>query len=536
MERIRKIIHDSLKERFQSGDLAGLNGKDIKYAFGLYDKLVFNNQINKKLENENSSLRFFAKSKISGVGGFCGIKSKTSNILCEYYIDIAPNIINKICHIKSARSTLKKMIGADIDMVYCFQLILEHEIIHLLMILWKYLHKKSTGPKAYIYTEHGKLFQCMLDYYFGHTIFDHDLGLSEKISYGYRTPSPGISKLGLMKNWSSSCYLDSLITALFIGASNFYRNAIFNIDIDQIDYKGWAPEELGKPSSQRKKRVFKKVCRDLSKIDTELQTRDLAKRLQIQLYADYNRIIHTKENFCCTDLRHLFLQCVPELAQFKRYTEYNVSEIYDILTEIFPSLKLQDIPAIIKLPGNPPSQGVIEDKTMFQMWDFMEPTKKEGTTPIWGNVVSPVLVFQNGLIPPIHYYGSTKPEKIQTQGPIPGKYTHIYRVIEGERKRIRVPKMGEIVTIQTKAQAFGEYIINNRYRLFAAVMVYGPRPQFAEWGGGHYSAYIRPKFDPDEWYLYDDMGPMFHAIESLPTSVFKDARFQRPELLFYQKV
>jgi len=76
---VRKAIHDELvKKVFKDrggGNFTSLKGYDIEAAFDLYDDKVFGGQIRKKLSEEGSLLRFFAKSRTSGVGGICGIRS-----------------------------------------------------------------------------------------------------------------------------------------------------------------------------------------------------------------------------------------------------------------------------------------------------------------------------------------------------------------------------------------------------------------------------------------------------------------------------
>ena len=555
---IRKVIHDKLVEKVfkdrGGGNFTSLEGYDIEAAFDLYDEHVFGGQIRKKLHNEGSILRFFAKARTSGVGGMCGIRTPTLkprigetgiefSEICEYYINIAPNILIRIIRVHADRLKLIAGVGCS-DRVYCLQLVLEHEIMHLLMILWGYIDKEVIGINAHIYTKHGKLYQCILYAYFGHTEYSHDLGLSEidiLERSPYRTPTfpKSLVKPGLMKNWSGSCYMDSLITVLFIADTTFYRRNIFDIKPQEIDYLQWSESDLGKLPFERGKKIFKKICRPGSLVRTESETKAYAARLQTALREDYERVIERKELFKCTNLRNVFAECMPDL---KPFGDYNVSELYDVLTDIFPQLKLRHIPATIVNPILKITyDGEIETKTMFQMWDYMDPgTETEGATPKWREVNSPVLVFQNGLIPPIRNYGSTKPESIIVYGPIPGRYTYVYRTIEGQWKKIAVPKLGPRRIIQRKARAFGEYIIDKRYRLFGIVVVQGPRPHsLAEWGGGHYVSYVRPKGDSERWYHYNDLGPIWSLASkdgSLPSDIFIDRPNKRPELFFYEKI
>jgi len=560
---VRKAIHDELvKKVFKDrggGNFTSLKGYDIEAAFDLYDEKVFGGQIRKKLSEEGSLLRFFAKSRSSGVGGICGIRSPAATPgskpgvgrtglefgeVCEYYIDVAPNILARLTRARGEELGSLAGVGCA-DRVYCFQLVLEHEIVHLLMILWGYLFKEPTGPRAHIFTKHGDLFQCLLRAYFGHTEYAHDLGLVDldlpETRIPYRTPAFPTGKVrpGLMVNWSGSCYMDSMIMALFLMANNYYRQRIFEVDPADIDYTAWTADDLGKKLADRGEKVYKMPCRPGSRIQTESETRAYTGRLQAALREDYDRVAEGKEIFKCTNLRGVFAQCMPRLLPFG---DFNVSEVYDILTDIFPALKLHDIPAIIANPTlHTTREGSIESKTMFQMWDYMDPgDETEGAMPKWDEVDAPMLVFQNGLVPPIRDYGSTNPEKITVHGPIPGKYTYTTRVVDGTPTRVPVPKFGRYTTTQKKARAFGEYIIGGRYRLVAAVSVQGFRPRsIAEWGGGHYVAYLRPKGDPEKWYHYNDLGPVWRLMTkdgSLDRRIFVDGSVERPELLFYERI
>ena len=198
---------------------------------------------------------------------------------------------------------------------------------------------------------------------------------------------------------------------------------------------------------------------------------------------------------------------------------------------------MEGIKTLKKLPGKKLKRGDIEKKTLFQMWDFMQPIINEGSFPIWDEITFPVIVFQNGLNPPIKNYDSLISEKIVTWDIIPGEKKMVRRKVGGKYINIKVPQFGKVVKVQKKAQKFSEYIINGKYRLFAAVMIHGERPKkIGDFGGGHYTSYIRPKFQPEIWYKYDDMGPVWEQIGlGAPDDIFKDKKYSRPELLFYQR-
>lgn len=517
-----KIHNDLVNSVFKNkggGYFSSLNGGDIKYAFDLYDKYVFGKQIRSKLAKTNSTIKFRAISDKNG-GSLCGVDSDTN----QYYINISPNMINRLLRLKNNVIGELSGVGKDIDRVYCFQVVLEHEIIHLLMMLWNYFDKEKTD----VYSKHGKLFQCMIREYFGHTIFDyiHEIDI---ISYERKSPT---MKAGKLVNWSNSCYLDSLLTSIFLGASSFPRYQIFTTDTSALNYG--------------KNDFYREICHSSSKIVSKEEFYAYAKKLQDALRSDYKQLTSSSSSFKCVNLRAIISECIPIIKEGGKYVPFSPTDIYEIFARIFPGLKMRDIPTIIKTPDG---DGKIKIKErlsnpipMYQMWDYMTPIGDEGAYPIWEDSDYPILVFQSGMIPPIYDYGSMEPEIITSYGAIPGKSTYREEIDEfGNLNYIEIPEYGEITIEQYKARAFGEYIISGRYRLFAAVRSEGIAPSVGNVefeGGGHYTAYIRPSFDNENWYLYDDIGPTWKMAPEgkLPENTFLNTEYSRSEILFYQKI
>ncbi len=474
---LRKFIHDmAIKNRFliKGGkNFIKINSGDTLYIFNLYDKLFFSDQIKERLKKTNSTLSFYVRGRVSGVGGVCGIENvdlKPNLRRCNYYFDVAPNIIERT---------------NEEDRVYGLQLIMEHEIVHLLMLLWKFTHKRGV-----IYEKHGRLYQCMLREYFGHYQIDHDLGLStvdDEIEGGpCNYKSPGTGKPSLFINWGNSCYIDSLLMILFLGESPFYRRIILGTDVSTFSYK----DRDGK---------FIKFCQESSKIDSEVKVRAMTMELQNYFCQDYKRITGERtESLKCFNVRKLLRQCYPDLLKYGRWVQYNPENIYDLIAELFPPLKLRDIPTMVRIPSEILPRLTFRDVNSFQANQFLEPPGI-GERPMWNKINTNVLVFS--VLLPIKDYGSEGVE-----------------IINGEKV--------------IKIRAFGEYIIDDRYKLFGVVMNTG-RLKGAE-GGGHYFSYI--KTIDDQWHIYDDFTPSYKSIDELPRDVFKYKSRVRPVMFFYQKI
>ena len=559
---VRKYIHDKLIDKVFSekggANFTRFSGNDIEKAFDMYDSEVFDKQIRNKLQENGGLLRFFASSRVLGIAGMCSILCESKGFY-EYHLNIAPHIISYL--VKERSDQIKELINIEmVDRVYCFQIILEHQLIHLLMMIWGYLHREPLD----IYEVHGRLYRDMLHSYFGYNL-NQKLDLSHvsdcsTISKGVESSirrdnfinvkgyKGYIFETGLMENWSNSCYIDSLLTCLFLGASDAPRDSILNVDILKIDYKSWSSEEIDKDIHERENKVFKKI-RGIEGLDTEEKTKNYVQTLQNSLLLDYDQMINKKSVFTCINTRMHLANSIPGMRRNGMYlSSYPAGDLYEILAELFPRLKMWYIPTIINSVETRKSNepGITEERKSFLFWDFVSPIGNEGATPIWDAIDSPMLVFQNGLIPPIENYGSKISEKVTVRGPIPGEFNIIKNISpSGDIIEKAVPKIGNITQTIKKDRVFNEYIINKNYRLFAAVRNHGFKPATSgieDFGGGHYTAYIRPFFDSDKWYTYDDIGPKWNVTHKgcstegkLPEDTFKDSYFSRSELLFYEK-
>ena len=177
--------------------------------------------------------------------------------------------------------------------------------------------------------------------------------------------------------------------------------------------------------------------------------------------------------------------CVSPGVSFKRGAVFNGVDIF--------SLQITGVPVLIHLPKKRPFQE-IKEFPLFQFWDYLGSNSSEGEEILWDSIKSPILVFQNGGLPPITDFGSIGSE---------GTYL--------------------------KVRSFGETIIHKKYNLFGVIMLHGTRP--GKNGGSHYTAYIKTK--GGQWYSYDDIGPVFKRCTT--PKVFNESGGSKPEMYFYQK-
>ena len=218
------------------------------------------------------------------------------------------------------------------------------------------------------------------------------------------------------------------------------------------------------------------------------------------LYSNIHSSVKKEESFVCTDLRIILSDCLPSLIPLGSHSS---SQVYVLLSSIFPSLKMVDVP---RLDGE-----VLHPLSTFTMWDYLDPNPTPQGSPDWQEINNPVLVFLNNLLPPLVNYH-----------------------LAGEEIVIN-PYTKKKETI-TKARKFSEYILDRRYRVFAIITSIGRKPTtLTSTGGGHYISYFRIG---DTYYKYDDMDPSLHKMEThgLPKALFRDTDRSRPELIFYENV
>lgn len=512
-EYIRRKMIDVLSDK-GGENFASLNGKNIEMIFDLYDEVFFQGQIREKLQEEGAIIDFFARSRKSGVAGLCG--RKYIDGAPYYYFDIAPNVLNDILKYNPNGMPLAAGVGCG-DRLACLQIIIEHEIIHLLSMLWEYAIFRKDDAEYDIYGPHGLLFQCMIREYFGHTRYNH-IALTQVINIEepnviknklpnrfvkYMNKNP--QTYGGFDNWSNSCYIDSVLMVMLECISPYWRKNIMDTDTNQLDY------------SQK--------VRDENKI---VQLRHYAGQIQEEMEKDYKLIHLDKKTTKCINVRSILTKVAPRMKEQGKWVLFNAGTLYDAIVDVFPNLSL-DIPVQIHrwITSDTDNGRYLSDPIEYRsessllMWDFLDPLtdveeKRDYKEIRWDIIDSPALVFYNGAAPRIRDFGTRGREK-----------GYIY--IRGDQSNKLHKHEFDVV----KAREFGLTILDGRYRLVGVVVLEGVSP--INEGGSHYTSYF---LGTDErWYHYDDVGARVNHIEELPQEgVWKEARSRMPSMYFYQKV
>nr|QBK85841.1 MAG: ubiquitin carboxyl-terminal hydrolase [Marseillevirus LCMAC101] len=360
------------------------------------------------------------------------------------------------------------------------------------MWLYDYHEKVKSGPDRKKYAIHGELYQCMLRYFFGDVYPNHDLGIEKKgkvTSVFVKKMHPDLgdtgaliepdqmgrpSNLGKFRNFSNSCFLDSmLMTILISDGSEYFRRKIFDSNIQNTAYSHGG------------------VCTPRSKVKTIAETRELARGLRDALEVDYNRLLRGNV-FKATEVRGFLARCDPHM----RVRQESVTTAYGLIAKLFPQIQTYFSPKMVvrgdynnRPVGEPIEKITLAGNAAFDVGEFIPQFRRTmvgdvvGEFYIWSEINHPIIVFQNNL----------------------GQYV----------------------------DSFNEYILEGRYRLFSVITIAGAIPRPDEVGGGHYTSYIRID---NQWFYYNDSPPTLRRVAALPADVLMRSRDTVPELLFYERI
>ena len=481
---------------------------EVAGVFRLYDQEFFNGQIEARVISLASTrskkakwsvapeIQFLASKRTSGYGSLSGFTfEKRLNPETEQYdyqkvffFDICPNLFDTIFNGSLGTKGLPTAAGIGCEeRLKCFMLVVEHEIIHLLMSLWDFDSPERRIQNPVLFGPHGSLFKCMLETYFGHTHHGHNLAL-EGVYVPPLRLEPGTPKeTGAgFRNWSSSCYLDSVIMIMLETKTNFWRSRIFD----------WTPE---------------------SDEDTNFksQNADLSEQVKNVLIEDYQAVHEPDASAIrCVNLRELLAIHDPLMKDDRdSWEEYEPGSTYASFPQLYPSLNI-DVPIKMIRPEIGAEESITyRSEGAFTVADYMlDPTSDEDYKKIlWDEIQSPILVFTHQGIPRIQTFDS----------------------IDGDDE-----------LDLTKTRAFGPEIIDGKYKLIGVVVLHGHvsktkvsrrgKISVGE-GGGHYTCYFEGK--DGTWYHYNDLGASFREIgtvEDLPRrGVWEESRGIMPSMYFY---
>ena len=533
----RNVLYNIFLHQIFNSDLKFkvLTAKNIGDIFYLYDEVFFEDEISSKIDEGKKRIKFFVRN------------SKGANNLNVY----GKNAYSLTVHTPSVFKSKNRIVA--------LMRIIERLIVELVLGLWGYLHADVEGIDPSAFLPGGDLEKCMLDGLFNIKRLNSKVEFGIPLRYTPPPPSSDAEVPWILENWENSCFLDSLIMVLLFSSTDYFRSGIFLHNPQRYNYKetktnsiteekyvelnevcagdanisigGWlkryASTHPDDPRSAEIKNtgddgVLKFIRENRSdglvkraEIVTEKQTKNMAEKIQRAFFKIYGGLTSEEgENMMCYSLRSLLVNCIPDLSESRRkpydYVQLAPHIVYNYLANLFPPLKMEGYREVFR---NKKSLG--RWKEVFLMQDFIEPLG-ERPTPLWDEMRLPALIFQNGIMPHVENFGSSESE-------------HAASEFQEEAFAIH------------KARVFGEYILNGRYRLTAAIMHHGERPgdmyeEVEVSYANHYTAYIRPFFNKEVWYNYDDMGEEWEKTDDLPVTVFIDEKHNgsRPELLFYE--
>jgi hypothetical protein len=225
----RTIAELSLVNR----DLEGFNVNDLTKLFDLYNTYFFNDSLPKT--TLDISNRFTVKA------GQCAISR--NSVECKYAITISKKLFERL-NLEENQVTKSGGLVCK-SRLNCLQLVLEHELIHLIMGFY-YPNRKQLDDK--IYSSHGLLFKSLVKNYFGQTESTHQIGniiydgldnertlLPEEIKIGQMTAI--IDKKGIKKGIIVNIYTKNIGIQFLDGDSwKVGSDFLHKISDDDDDY------------------------------------------------------------------------------------------------------------------------------------------------------------------------------------------------------------------------------------------------------------------------------------------------------------
>ena len=152
-----------------------LEEDDLAQLFALYDETFFEGALRKRVHSKGSVFKIKPSKKLTRTAGLCAYDPGQRKHRCEYWIEISINVLNKTFHESEAHDSGGVLCHSRIE---CMQLVLEHEMIHLLTYLWEACDAKPTltrTGKTVAPDAHDPIFKQLVKNIFGQTRVQHSL-------------------------------------------------------------------------------------------------------------------------------------------------------------------------------------------------------------------------------------------------------------------------------------------------------------------------------------------------------------------------
>lgn len=261
---------------------------------------------------------------------------------------------------------------------------------------------------------------------------------------------------GAFRWYSQSCYIDSILMIILISDTNYWLDAIMNADTENIDY----------PIT---------VCSSDSKVN---DINNFSTMIKSDILNIRKQLIYGKDIYC-TNLRKELGKCFTDMIHDNRLGQYEVTNIYKNLAELFPDFNFEVVEKIeVEIDGIMTSH---ENKVMTSHVEIFSNDLEN----IFNNQTSEIVVLSNEL------------------------------------------KLYDDLTVL----GYSEYIPGFEYRLLAVVI---------HQGGNHFLSLFRHN---DSWYYYNDYHiehgvrhPVIdiNKLDYLPEYAFAKSGQYTPIMLFYQ--
>ena len=336
---IRKYVyHTALGSSFNPRTFGSAG---LERLFRQYDSLCFNGDFGRR---SNREIRFSSSPRQVGALGDFQVGR------FDIVVEVAPRAISA----EFLRNPLKfRLRGGDPcdTEAYAVLFILEHILIHLLVEVFA---SHDNGNEICE-------FYRLAAYHFSHP--DPAPSASGTGCAWHANPCI-LDPLQLPTNFyqlnQNSCYLDTILMIMLGGGAPVWRETVFIEDVNRVDYGKFLSAFPAAASAAR--------------------VRATAFQLQTSLFADYSAIFSDASagSLTAAPIRDCFASVLPDMKPGGAWAPFSASEIYDLLVDFFPGLKIQCPVRIVKDRVTTSFQ--TRSRNLLQMWDYMDPlTDTEGS-------------------------------------------------------------------------------------------------------------------------------------------------------------